>query len=144
MFNAFEYFETIYAAVGLLKIYKASGISKVEELLSDLTQNPDNCLVVRDSGDGSLDFKSRRLDTGYHTLYVFHRGKFNDHTANLTAKRNAMIKAIALFDLMKQDAVDFGDAAFGFDDSKVLYAEIGPIGIGYYGYSFSFTMDHSF
>jgi hypothetical protein len=144
MFNAFEYFSTIYQAAGLLKIYKASGISNVEDLLSDLTNNPANCLVVRDSGDGHLNFKDRRLDTGYHTIYVFCKGKFNDHSANLAAKRSAMSLAIALFVLMKKDANNFGDAAYGFDASRVDYAEIGPIGTGYYGYSLSFTMEHSF
>ncbi len=144
MFNAFEYFQTIFEAVGLLKIYKASGIASVEELLSDLKNNPENCLVVRDSGDGHLDFKDRRLDTGYHTLYIFQRGKFNDHSANLAAKRAAMAKAITLFTLMKKDAQSFNQPAYGFDDSRVDYAEIGPIGLNYYGYSFSFTMEHSF
>jgi len=144
MFNAFEYFSTIYTGVGLSKIYKASGISNVEELLSDLTNAHSDCLIVRDSGDGFLNFRDRSLDTGYHTIYIFSKGKFNDHSSNLHAKRIAMSYAIALFWRMKQDAVDFGDPAFGFDPSRVDYAEIGPIGQSFYGYSFSFTMEHSF
>jgi hypothetical protein len=144
MFNAFEYFSTIYAAAGISEIYKASGISNVEELLSNIGNPSDNCLVVRDSGDGFLNLHDQRLDTAYHTVYVFSRGKFNDHAANLTAKRTAMAKGIALFDLVKADAYDFGDPAYGFESSRVDYAEIGPIGNGFYGYSFSFTIEHDF
>lgn len=144
MFNAFEYFSTIYQGAGLMKIFKASGISIVEDLLKSFSSTPDNCLIVRDSGDGHLNFKDRQLDTGYHTLYIFQKGKINDPSANMAAKRAAMEKGIALFKLMKLDAGDFGDAAYGFDDSKVDYAEIGPIGQQMYGYSFSFIMEHEF
>lgn len=144
MFNAFEYFSTIYTAAGIQAIYKASGITNVEELLSNLGNSADSCLVVRDSGDGYLDFEDTQLDTGYHTFYVMCRGIFNNHAANLTAKRNAMVKAIALIKLMKADAVNFGDAAYGLTASRIDYSEIGPLGAGFYGYSLSFTMQHEF
>lgn len=144
MFNSFEYFSTIYAGAGLVKIFKASGISMVEDLLKSFSATHDNCLIVRDSGDGHLNFRDRQLDSAYHTIYIFQKGKLNDPTANMAAKRAAMLKGIALFKLMKQDAGDFGDAAYGFDDSKVDYSEIGPIGQQFYGYSFSFLMEHSF
>ena len=144
MFNTFEYLSTIYQAAGLAKIYKASGISNVEDLLSDLTNAHENCVIVRDSGDGFLNLRDRRLDTAYHIFYVFSKGKFNDHSANLTAKRAAMALAIALLDRMKSDAFDYGDPAYGFEASRVDYAEIGPIGQSFYGYSFSFTMEHEF
>jgi hypothetical protein len=144
MFNDFEYFSTIYAAAGLVKIFKASGISVVEDLLKSFSNTPDNCLIVRDSGDGNLNFRDRQLDTAYHTIYIFAKGKLNDPAANMAAKRDAMSKAIALFKLMKLDAGDFGDSAYGFDDSKVDYSEIGPIGQQMYGYSFSFLMEHAF
>ena len=144
MFNAFEYFSNIYQSAGINDIYKASGLSNVEELLANLAGLPDCVMVVRDSGDGYLNFRDRRLDTAYHSLYIFCKGKFNDHTANLTAKRTSMAKGIALFALMKRDAENFGDAAYGFDDFRVDYAEIGPIGKSYFGYAFSFTIEHSF
>jgi hypothetical protein len=144
MFNAFEYFSTIYASAGITEIYKASGITNVEELLSNIGNPADSCLVVRDSGDGYLDFEDTQLDTGYHTFYVMCRGKFNDHSANLTAKRSAMAKAIALIKLMKADSFDFGDAAYGLTASRIDYSEIGPLGAGFYGYSMSFTMQHEF
>lgn len=144
MFNAFEYFSTIYAQVGLLKIFRASGISIVEDYLKSFQGGFDNCLVVRDSGDGHLDFKDRQLDTSYHTLYVFYKGKNNDPASNMAAKRAAMTTGIALFKRMQQDADYFGDNAFGLDDSKIDYNEIGPIGQNFYGYSFSYLMEHSF
>ena len=144
MFNAFEYFSTIYTAAGLAKIFKASGISMVEDYLKSFSSTHDNCLIVRDSGDGSLNFKDRQLDTSYHTIYIFEKGKLNDPAANMAAKRAAMLKGIALFKLMKKDAEEFGQSAYGFDDSKVDYAEIGPIGQQFYGYSFAFLMEHSF
>jgi len=144
MFNAFEYFATIYVKAGLAKIYKASGVSMVEDMLKSFTENYNNCLIVRDSGDGHLNFRDRQLDTAYHTIYIFAKGKMNDPLANLAAKRSAMAKAIELFKLMKIDAGDFGDAAYGFDDSKIDYSEIGPVGQQYFGYSFSFLMEHQF
>jgi len=144
MFNAFEYFSGIYADNNIEKIYKASGISQMEGLLADLKAKYESCLVVRDSGDGHLNFRDRRLDTGWHTIYVMVKGKFNSPDDNLTAKRNAMQLGIGLFELMKLDSEYEEQAAYGFDDSKIDYAEIGPIGQNYYGYSFSFLMEHEF
>lgn len=144
MFNQFEYINTIFSEAGIDKIFKASNISVVEDLLKSLSATYNSCVIVRDSGDGNLNFKDRRLDTAYHTLYVFVKGKFNSPDDNMTAKRQAMTKAIALFDRMKQDAGDFGDQAYGFDASKVDYNELGPIGQNYFGYSFSYTMEHEF
>lgn len=144
MYDQYEYINTIYTAAGIGKIFKASNISIVEDLLKDFKATFPNCVIVRDAGDGNLNLKDRRLDTAYHTLYVFAKGKFNSPDDNMIAKRTAMQKAIALFDRMKLDAVDFGDPAYGFDASRVEYSEIGPIGQQYFGYSFSYTMEHDF
>lgn len=147
MFNSYEYFETIYQAVpDIKKIYRASGLAGLEEVLSESRNNPDCCLVVRDAGDGFLDLKDKRLDNGYHTIYIMvYGGKLLDHAARLAAKRKAMQTGIKLFDRAKLDAVDFGDLAFGLDFGRIDYNEIGPVGTQfYYGYSFGFSVDNYF
>lgn len=144
MFDQYQYIETIYAGAGIEKIFRASNLSIVEEYLKSFGSTHSNCIIVRDSADGNLNFKDRQLDTAYNTLYIFVKGKFNDPAANMAAKRNAMQKGIALFKKMKADSADYGDPAYGFDSSKVDYVEIGPIGQQFYGYSFSYLMEHSF
>lgn len=144
MYDQFEYINTIYTAAGIGKIFKASNISIVEDLLKDFKASFPNCVIVRDAGDGNLNINDKRLDTAYHTLYVFVKGKFNSPNDNMAAKRTAMQLGIALFDKMKLDAVDFGDPAYGFNASRVEYSEIGPIGQSYFGYSFGYTIEHDF
>lgn len=141
MFLAYEYLSTIYSRVNLLAIYRVSGLSSMEELLSQLGKVPDNCILVKDSGDGYLDLEDKRLDTGYHLFYIMHHAKANDHASRLAAKRNSMLKGVQLLDQVKKDSVEFGDQAYGFAAKRVDYSEIGPIGQNYYGYSFGFTVE---
>lgn len=144
MFNLYEYLKTIKSDLTATDdVYKASGISKMEELLGSLRNSPKCVAVARDSGDGYLNFKDRRLDTGYHLFYMLVRAKVTDHTAVLQAKREAMSAGIELLERMKQDSTDFGDPTYGVDLSRVDYSEIGPIA-GYFGYSFSFLVEQSF
>ena len=143
MFNSFEYFDSIKAAVPEIeKVYKASGLSALEEVLTDLRNNPNCCLVARDSGDGFLNLKTTKLDNAYHTIYVMVQVKLNDHDSRLAAKRAAMTTGLKVFMRMKQDANDFGDPAYGLNDSRIDYNEIGPLGSNYYGYAFGFSIDN--
>lgn len=146
MFQAYEYFTTIAPDVPeIKKVYRVSGISALEEVLTDVRNNPDCCLVVRDSGDGFLDLKDKKLDDAYHTLYIMVESKLNDHDSRMLAKRMAMATGIKLFERMKEDAVEFGQPAFGLNDSKIQYNEIGPIGGRYYyGYTFGYSMNNYF
>lgn len=144
MFNLYEYLLTIYHGVEVLqKIYRASGIADIEEMLSDLRNNPNCCLMVRDGGDGRFELRDRRLNTAYHTFWVFTRAKVNDHDSRLAAKRLSMAAGIRLIDCMRADAIDFNAPAYGLNDESIDYTEIGPIGQNYYGYSFNFLVSSS-
>jgi hypothetical protein len=145
MFNLYEYLVSIVAAVPQINAtYRVSSLVQLEEALSNMRDTPNCALLVRDSGDGHLNLKNRRLNTAYHTFYVMYHAAVNDHGSRLAAKRNAMTTGVHLLDRMKRDALDYGDAAFGLDDSRIDYSEIGPIGNNYYGYSFGFTMQQGF
>lgn len=142
MFHLYEYLNNVYQDVEVLqKIYRISGISNIEEMLSDLRNNPACCLMVKDSGDGKLNLRDRRLNTAFHTFYVFTRAKVNDTESRVAAKRLSMHAGLRLLDRMREDADEFGSAAFGFNDQNIDYSEIGPIGQNYYGYGFSFTVE---
>jgi hypothetical protein len=143
MFNAYEYLSSISPDIPeILKVYKVSGLSSLEEMLSDIRNNPQCCLCVRDAGDGFLDLKTRRLDSAYHTFYVMVKAETNNHDSRLQAKRSAMKTCIKLMDRAKKDSNDFGDPVYGLDFSKIDYSEIGPLGSNYYGYSFGYSIDH--
>lgn len=145
MFNLFEYLSTITPAFNEIgATYKASGLSRLEQLIQELRSNPDCCVVAKDSGDGFLNLKGKRLDTAYHLFYVFVRAKLTDHDSVLQAKREAMATGIKLIEKFQEDSEDFGDPTYGFDESRIDYLEIGPVASDYYGYSFSFLMEHSF
>jgi hypothetical protein len=145
MFLLYEYLESIIEDLpGIKKMYRVSSLIQLEEALSNLRDMPNCCLMVTDSGDGFLDFASRRLNTAYHTFYVFVKAGINDHASRLAAKREAMDSAIKLIDRMRTDSTDFGMMTYGFDDSRIDYNEIGPIGNNYYGYSFGFTVKQAF
>lgn len=142
MFNLYEYINSIYEDVEVLqKIYRISGISNIEEMLSDLRNNPSCCVMVKDGGDGRLNLRAKRLNTAYHTFYVFTRAKINDSSSRLAAKRLSMHAGIRLIDRMRADSEDFSQPAYGLNDASVDYSEFGPVGQNYYGYAFSFTVE---
>jgi hypothetical protein len=145
MFNLYEYLVSIVADVPLIKAtHRVSSLVQMEETLSNLRQAASCALLVRDSGDGHLDLHDRRLNTGYYNFYIMCKANVNDHASRLAAKRLAMQVGVQLLDRIKQDALDFGDPAYGFDDSRIDYSEIGPVGANYYGYNFGFTLKQGF
>lgn len=143
MFNLFEYLDDVKERVQAAEIYKASGITRMEELLQNLRNLPGTVVVARDSGDGYLNLNDRRLDQGYQMFYVFARANFGDHAKVLAAKRAAMAKAIQILDVMKADSTDFGDPTYGMNFSRIDYNELGPVAGQYYGYSFGFLVEQS-
>lgn len=141
MFQAYEYFNAILPRVpSISKVYKVSGIGALEEVLSDLRNNPECALVIRDSGDGRINILDRRFTDVYHTIYVLVKHITNNHDSRLQAKRQAFNTGIALLDAMKADATDYGDPTHGFNAAAIDFAEIGPVGNNYIGYSFGFTI----
>jgi hypothetical protein len=145
MFLLYEYLESIIEAVPEVKVVeRVSSIIQLEEMLTNIRENPRCRLLIKDSGDGHLDFKDHRLNTAYHIFYIFLKANVNDHSSRMNAKREAMSIGIKLIDRMRADSEDFGMQTYGFDDSRVDYGEIGPIGNNYYGYSFGFTIKQGF
>jgi hypothetical protein len=141
----YEYLNTIVADVPLIKAtHRVSSLVQLEETLSNLRQAASCALLVRDSGDGHLDLRDKRLNTGYYNFYIMCQASVNDHASRLAAKRLAMQVGIFVFDRMRKDTNDFGDPAYGFDDRRIDYSEIGPIGNNYFGYSFGFTVQQGF
>lgn len=137
MFNLADYLETILPEIPEVKtIYKVSDISKLEEMLGDIRNTPDCCVIVRETGDGYLNLKDRLLDSGYHNFFVFVMPKNKTSEARHEAKKEAMSRGVKILKKMKADSNDFGDPAYGTDFSKIDYMGWGPIGQGYHGYSF--------
>lgn len=141
MFDLYDYIKDIAPDVPeLQKVYRTHGLSTLDEMLNDVRNNPACCVVVQEGADGRLDLRARRHNTAYHTFWVMTRAKLNDNDSRLAAKRLSMFAGVRLIDRMRADSDDFGQRAYGLDDENVQYAEIGPIGQNYYGYSFSFTV----
>lgn len=145
MFLLYEYLNSIFAEIVEIKaIYKISSIVQMEEMLSDVRNNPGCCLMVKESGDGYLNFKDRRLDVAYHTFYVMVRAEVLDNNSRLVAKRKSMATGIKLIDRMRADATEYGSQAYGLNENRIDYSELGPIGRNYYGYNFSFLVEQGF
>lgn len=145
MFNKFDYFSSILADVpGILSIKRVSSITQLEEVLSDLRGIILPCLVVNDSGDGYLDLRDRRFMAGYHNVYVFTKARVNDSPSRVLAKQTSLDLGIALFDRMKLDSEEYGQPAYGLDDSRIDYSEIGPLADNCYGYGFGFSINNEF
>ncbi|KAF0200636.1 MAG: hypothetical protein FD170_3385 [Bacteroidetes bacterium] len=144
MFNTFEYLDSVKADLPVNEILKASGITRMEEMLQSIRNLKENVIVARDSADGHLNLKDRRLDHGYNMFYVFSRAKVNDQHSVLQAKRNSMANGIKVLERIKRDSEDFTQTAYGVNFSRIDYNELGPIAGTFYGYSFGFLVEQGF
>jgi hypothetical protein len=137
MFNLADYLEVILPTIPeAKKVYKASDITKIEEMLQDIRNTPDCLIISRETGDGHLNLRDRALDTGYHNFFVLQRAQTANSDSRHEAKKKAMNVALKIFRKMRSDAMDFGDPCYGVDFSKIDYMGHGPIGADYHGYSF--------
>jgi len=126
-------------------IYRVSGIMQLEEMLSNIRDNPKVCLLVEENADGTLNLKDRKLRSGYHVFYVFVKASSIVNSAErVSCKKTAFAQGLQVINLLRNDAGDYGDPAYGLDDSRIDYGGIGPIGNGYFGYSFGFMIHDAF
>ncbi len=141
MFDALEYAKSKASLLPEIKaIYACSGISEMEELIQKMRDALTPVIMVEDSADGYLDLESGNFDNEYNTIYFLDKVKLNDSADRRRAQKLTFNQGLKFFALMGDDAKDFGDVAYGFDKSRVDFSRIGPVGNGYYGYSFSFIV----
>jgi hypothetical protein len=141
MFDALEYSKSRIPQLPEIKaIYSCSGLSDLEGLLQNLRNPASPVLVVEDSSDGYLDLVDGNFSNEYNTVYILERVKLNDSADRRRAQKLTFNIAMRFFRQLKADSVDFGDIAYGFDSGRIDYSKLGPVGNGFYGYSFSFVV----
>jgi hypothetical protein len=141
MFDALEYAKSRAEQLPDIKaIYACSGLAEMEGMLQNLRSPVSPVLVVEDSADGYLDLENGNFANEYNTVYFFDKVKLNDSADRRRAQALTFSLGKKFFSQLGKDAGEFGDIAFGFDRSRIDFAKLGPIGNGFYGYSFSFIV----
>lgn len=141
MFNALEYSNSRAANLPEIKaIYSCSGLADMEGMLQNLRNPATPVLVVEDSADGYLGLLDGNFSNEYNTVYILDRVKQNDSADRRRAQELTFDIGKKFFSQLGKDAGEFGDFAYGFDRSRIDYTKLGPIGNGFYGYSFSFVV----
>ena len=141
MFDSLEYANSRIAQLPEIKaIYSCSGLSDMEGLLQNIRNPVSPVMVIEDSADGYLDLLEGRFSNEYNTMYILDRVKINDSLDRRRAQKLTFSIGLKFFDQLKIDAVEYGDASYGFEQSRIDYNRVGPIGNGFYGYSFSYIV----
>jgi hypothetical protein len=142
MFDAYNYSQSVIADIPEIKdLYSISGLSGLEEMLQHMRNPVTPVMLAEDSSDGYLNLEAGSFANEFNTVYFLSRvEKLNDSAL----RRAALVESFALgkkfFKRMGIDAVEFDQAAYGFDKSRIDFQRLGPIGNNYYGYSFSFII----
>jgi hypothetical protein len=141
MFDALEY-ATLRAELlpGIKAIYSCSGLAEMEGMLQNLRNPATPVLVVEDSADGYLNLEDGNFSNEFNTVYILDRVKMNDSADRRRAQKLTFELGKKFFSQLGKDATNFGDIAYGFDTRRIDYSKLGPIGNGFYGYSFSFVI----
>ena len=141
MFDALEYANSRKAQLPELKaIYACSGLSEMEGLLQAIRNPVTPVMVVEDSSDGYLDLQDGNFSNEFNTVYILDKVKLNDSADRRRAQEATFAIGKKFFSQLGKDAANFGDVGYGFDRSRIDFAKLGPIGSGFYGYSFSFVI----
>lgn len=141
MFDALQYSKEIAPLIPeIKKVYSASGIAEIDELLKDIRSAVHPVMMVEDSSDGVLSLESGNYADEYNTVWFLDKVKLNDSPDRRRAQNLCFSLGLKYFKQLKKDGRDFGDVAYGFESSKISFSRVGPIGNQYYGYAFSFIV----
>lgn len=141
MFDQYAYFDTVKAAFPEVEaLHRITGLRELEETLEQIRNHKDFMMLVEDDDDGYLSFEEGNSDSGFRTFYIVGRVKLNDSANRKLIQNQCKTIALKVFKNMMADAQNFGDAAYGFDRSRIDYRRIGPLINNYYGYSFSYMI----
>lgn len=121
-------------------IHRITGLRELEETLEQIRNHKPFMLLVEDDDDGYLQLTHGNVDHGFRTFYVVGQTKLNDSNDRKAVQMQCKAFALKIFKQMMADAQNFGDAAYGFDRSRIDYSRIGPLINNYYGYSFSYMV----
>lgn len=141
MFDALQYSKNIASLIPeIQKVYSASGIAEIDELLQDIRSVAHPVLMVEDSSDGVLTIENGNYADEYNTVWFLDRVKVKDSPDRRRAQELCFGLGLKYFKKMKADGQNLGDAAYGFEARNISFNRVGPIGNHYYGYAFSFII----
>ncbi len=141
MFDQYEYLVNANPSFSEIEaIHRVSGLRELEETLEKIRTQKPFMLLVEDDDDGYFNFGHGNVDNSFRTFYVIGRAKLNDSSSRKQIQRQCKAIALKIFKQMMVDARDFGDAAYGFDRSRIDYRRIGPLISNYHGYAFSYLL----
>lgn len=141
MFDALQYSKNIAPLIPeIQKVYSASGIAEIDELLQNIREVAHPVMMVEDSSDGVLSIENGNYADEYNTVWFLDRVKLNDSPDRRRAQELCFALALKYFKQMKKDSQNFGDATYGFETKNITFNRVGPIGNHYYGYAFSFIV----
>jgi len=141
MFDQYAYLNSILPVITEIKAVKRiSGLRELEEVLENLRGLQYPLILAEDKGDGFLSLGGRNLDNGYHSFYLVSKVKLENSGSRVEVQALCMALGKKVFKQMLADGVNFGDAAYGFDTSRIDYQRVGPLIDNYHGYSFSYII----
>lgn len=140
MFDQYNYISTIMSDVPEIKrIYRASGIRQMEELLQEKLRDLQYPLiVVEDDGNGYLNLDDSNFDSSLYNFFILDKPNTMNSSSRKEKLASCKKAALKLFRRMKQDSKEFKQECYGLDFSRIDYQQIGPIANGLHGYSFSY------
>jgi len=121
-------------------VKRISGLREMEEVLENIRSLQYPMILAEDKGDGFLSFKGLNLDNGYHSFYLVSKATIESSNSRVEVQAACMALAKKVFKQMLADSVNFGDAVYGFDTSRIDYMRVGPLVNSFYGYSFSYIV----
>lgn len=126
------------------RFFRCSGIAGLEELLNNLTDITGRVLVVHNNQEGSVGDISRAdnfLDSPYYVFYVLEKVQnYNDFDAEELVKANCKETGFKILARMIREKRLGQNGLTFLDFSSIPYQNVGPVGNGFYGVMFSFTV----
>ena len=145
MFNAYRYINGLAPSQGWPKVYRVTGLSRMEELIADVRETEFPCVAVEIGNDGGLDMTTGLTTKGFYTFYVVDRlENINDMERLDGIFSAAFDMGMAILARMKSDSRDLGDPCYGFCPDEISYSRIVTAGMQACGYAFNVVINRDY
>ena len=145
MFNAYKYIDGLASAQGWPKVYRVTGLSRMEELVADVRETEFPCVAVEIGADGGLNMTTGLTNRGFYTFYAIDRLESANDMERLEKIFAATFDTgMAILARMKRDSHDLGDPCYGFCPDEVSYSRIVTAGMQACGYAFNIVINREY
>lgn len=146
-FDPIDYFQTIQEELlelqGDYRFFRVTGLSHLEELLSNLRKVTYPVLCVDDTQDGFItEAGGCYYDSRYYSIFILSKVNVNDDADRGTKMAECRTVFRKILTRLVRDSTEFANELIYLHPDRIKYDEVGYIANNLFGIHFGFTIEN--